>query len=106
MPRASTASPTRGTRRSRSSSTGFARRRWFSPPRPTPPQGEPREGHQPRQAERLLRRNECGERGQNALFGAVAGTHGNELWKSDGTAAGTRLVKDIDPEPNASGLWV
>ena len=28
---------------------------------------------------------------------------GNELWKSDGTSAGTVLVKDINPDPNSSG---
>jgi len=30
-------------------------------------------------------------------FAAYDGPHGQELWSSDGTAAGTQLVKDLDP---------
>ncbi|MCZ8192555.1 MAG: hypothetical protein O9326_23280, partial [Microcystis sp. LE19-338.1B] len=35
--------------------------------------------------------------GNTLFFGASDGVNGRELWKSDGTAAGTVLVKDIRP---------
>jgi ELWxxDGT repeat protein len=35
--------------------------------------------------------------GGTLTFAANDGSHGDELWKSDGTAAGTQLVKDINP---------
>jgi ELWxxDGT repeat protein len=35
-------------------------------------------------------------------FGVNDSTHGNELWKTDGTTAGTTLVKDIWPGPHFS----
>lgn len=41
--------------------------------------------------------------GNTLYFGANNGTNGTELWKSDGTAVGTQLVRDINPGA-ASGL--
>ncbi|MFM7792318.1 MAG: ELWxxDGT repeat protein, partial [Microcystis panniformis] len=35
--------------------------------------------------------------GNTLFFTAFDGVNGTELWKSDGTAAGTVLVKDIFP---------
>jgi ELWxxDGT repeat protein len=35
--------------------------------------------------------------GETLFFAANDGSHGNELWKTDGTPAGTVLVKDVDP---------
>ncbi|GBF00439.1 hyalin, partial [Microcystis aeruginosa NIES-298] len=39
--------------------------------------------------------------GNTLFFTANDGVNGYELWKSDGTAAGTVLVKDINP----GGSW-
>jgi ELWxxDGT repeat protein len=41
--------------------------------------------------------------GDILYFTAQDGINGLELWKSDGTAAGTVLVKDINPGTNSSG---
>ena len=39
------------------------------------------------------------------LFFSATGVEGAELWKTDGTAAGTKLVKDIFPGPNGSSPY-
>lgn len=36
------------------------------------------------------------------VFNANNGTHGAELWVSDGTTAGTRILEDIRPGPGSS----
>src|SRR5206468_1625461 len=43
--------------------------------------------------------------GGKLFFVATDPTHGRELWKSDGTAAGTRLVRDIKPGSGSSDLF-
>ena len=56
----------------------------------------PGQGHQPRQRSWLYPSNLTNVNG-TLFFSADDGTNGSELWKSDGTAAGTVLVKDIRP---------
>src|SRR3954452_13790453 len=43
-----------------------------------------------------------GDFGGAAMFFADDGVHGNELWRSDGTDSGTKLVRDVDPGPESS----
>jgi ELWxxDGT repeat protein len=40
--------------------------------------------------------------GGKVLLSATDEAHGDELWRSDGTAAGTKLVKDINPGSESS----
>ena len=42
--------------------------------------------------------------GATLFFAASDGIHGSELWKTDGTASGTVLVKDIDPGSAGSNV--
>ena len=39
--------------------------------------------------------------GSTLYFKASDGINGEELWKSDGTASGTVMVKDINPSGNS-----
>jgi ELWxxDGT repeat protein len=41
--------------------------------------------------------------GNKLYFSADDGSHGRQLWSSDGTAAGTKMVKDIIPAGSSSG---
>lgn len=47
----------------------------------------------------------CANLGNILFFRANNGTNGEELWKSDGTSAGTVMVKDINPGSGESGIY-
>ena len=55
-----------------------------------------------------LKKNLCvagsPEKGYYAFFAATDATNGEELWITDGTPAGTRLVKDINPGVATSNI--
>ena len=47
------------------------------------------------------------QKGYKAFFTAQDEAHGEELWVTDGTVAGTKMVKDIFPGPTSSGVaWI
>ena len=58
--------------------------------------GDPGQGHPPRKTTGSIFASLTNVAGR-LYFSTNDGTHGYELWRSDGTAAGTKLVKDINP---------
>ena len=59
-----------------------------------------RQGHQPGQQQLVPRY--LTNVGGTLFFSANDGTHGVELWRSDGTAGGTQMVDDINPGSGSS----
>ena len=62
----------------------------------------PGQGHQPGHALTSSFPGPFVESNGTLFFTADDGIHGRELWKTDGTAAGTVLVKDITPGAHGS----
>jgi ELWxxDGT repeat protein len=57
----------------------------------------------PSEEDDILVTTDSAPAGNTLYFAANDGTHGIELWKSDGTSSGTKLVQDIDP--GVDGSW-
>ncbi|HEX3128903.1 MAG TPA: ELWxxDGT repeat protein [Thermoanaerobaculia bacterium] len=52
-------------------------------------------------------RTELAQAGSGLYFAFDDGIHGTELWRTDGTAGGTRMVKDICPGAcSSSPTWL
>src|SRR5688572_25602761 len=51
------------------------------------------------------RPGQFGEVGGTPLFTTTDFPNGQLLWTTDGTARGTRLVKDLDTAPSTGGQW-
>ena len=44
--------------------------------------------------------------GDTLFFNADDGTHGVELWRTNGTASGTMMVEDFNPSGNSANGWI